>query len=79
MSAKFDEFPSLPFQDIKEKPKCHDRCENSIPPTNIVCGGGIIMYYVKNKKPEDQRSCNAYLIPGPGREGDFDFFFSQFQ
>ena len=48
MSAKFDEFPSLPFQDIKEKPKCHGRTdgktdgqrENSIPPTNIVCGGG---------------------------------------
>ena len=39
MSAKFDEFPSLPFQDIKEKPKRHGRTdgktdgqrENSIP------------------------------------------------
>ena len=52
MSAKFDAFPSLPFQDIKEKPKRHGRMdgrmerrtigqrENSIPPANIVCGGG---------------------------------------
>ena len=44
MSAKFDEFPSLPFQDIKENPKRHGRTdgrterrtdrqrENSIPP-----------------------------------------------
>ena len=44
MSAKSDEFPSLPFQDIKEKPKRHGRtdgqterrtdglCENSILP-----------------------------------------------
>ena len=51
MSAKFDEFPSLPFKDIKEKPKHHGRTdgwterrtdgqrENSIAPTNIVCGG----------------------------------------
>ena len=52
MSVKLDEFPELPFQDIKEKPKCHGQmdgrkegwtdgqCENSIPPINIVCWGG---------------------------------------
>ena len=50
MSAKFDEFPSLPFQDIKEKPKRHgqmdgktdgrmDNVKTVYPPTNIVCGG----------------------------------------
>ena len=46
MFAKFYEIPSLPFQDI-EKPNCCRRtdkwmdgqCENSIPPTNTVCGG----------------------------------------
>ena len=27
MSAKFDEFPSLPFQDIKEKPRRHGRTD----------------------------------------------------
>ena len=27
MSAKFDEFPSSPFQDIKEKPKRHGRTD----------------------------------------------------
>ena len=36
VSAKSDEFPSLPYQDIKEKPKRMytrmDECENSIPP-----------------------------------------------
>ena len=56
MSAKSDGFPSLPFQDIKEKQKRHRRtdtrmdgrmdgqCKNSIPPppTNIVCWGIII-------------------------------------
>ena len=52
MSAKFDEFPSLPFQDIKEKPKCHGRTDGRThgrmdnvktvyPPTNVVCGGII--------------------------------------
>ena len=35
MSAKFDEFPSLPFQDIKEKPKCHGRMDN----VKTVCRG----------------------------------------
>ena len=25
VSAKSDEFPSLPFEDIKENPKCHRR------------------------------------------------------
>ena len=51
MSAKLDEFPSLPFQDIKEKPKRHGRTDGRTerrtdnmktvyppPPTNIVCG-----------------------------------------
>ena len=52
MSAKFDDFPSLPFQDIKEKPKRHgwmDGCtdgktdgrENSIPPRKHSLRGGI--------------------------------------
>ena len=61
MSAKFDEFPSLPFQDIKEKPKHHGqmgrrmerRMERRMDghvktvylPTNIVCGGIIIKYF----------------------------------
>ena len=39
--AKFHEIPLLPFQDI-EKPKHRgwtDGHENSIPPTNTVCGG----------------------------------------
>ena len=53
MSAKFDEFLSLPFQDIKEKPKRHRRTDTLTErrtdnvktvypprPTNIVCGGG---------------------------------------
>ena len=56
MSAKFDEFPSLPFQDIKEKPKRHRRTdgktdgqrENSIPPTDIVCGGYNKIYVEAN-------------------------------
>ena len=46
MSAKFDEFPSLPFQHIKEKPKSHrwmdgrtDNVKTVYPPTNIVCRG----------------------------------------
>ena len=49
VSAKFDEFPSLPFQDIKEKQKRHGRTDGKTdgrttwkqdpPPTNIVCGG----------------------------------------
>ena len=51
MSAKFDEFPSLPFQDIKEKPKRHGRTdgktdgqrENSIPPHKHSLRGGINM------------------------------------
>ena len=52
MSAKFDEFPSFSFQDIKEKPKFHGRTDGKrdgkmdgrtdnvktvYPP--IVCGG----------------------------------------
>ena len=47
--AKFDEFPSLPFQDIKEKLNCHrqmnkqmertEKVKNSIPPSNTVCRG----------------------------------------
>ena len=40
MQSLMNFLPSLPFQDIKEKPKCHRRmdgqmdgqCENSIPP-----------------------------------------------
>ena len=48
--AKFDEISSMILQDIKET-KCYGhmvrcsfersdgQCENSIPPTNIVCGG----------------------------------------
>ena len=48
MSAKFDEFTSLPFQDIKEKPKPHRWTHRQMwkqytasapPPTNLVCGG----------------------------------------
>ena len=42
---KSDEFQSLPFQDIKEKPKHHGRMDNvktEYPQTNIVCGGIII-------------------------------------
>ena len=46
MSAKFDEFPSLPFQDIKEKPKRHGRKDGRMwkqytphPLTNIVWEG----------------------------------------
>ena len=58
MSAKYDEFPSLPFQDIKENPKRHGRTdghtdgktdgqrENSIPPPTHthtnIVCGGII-------------------------------------
>ena len=46
MSTKFDEFPSLPFQDIKEKPKRHGQTDTrtwkQYTPTNIVCGGGSI-------------------------------------
>ena len=52
MSAKFDEFLSLPFHDIEEKPKniadeWKDRREDSVtppPPTNIVCRGIIIIF-----------------------------------
>ena len=40
--SKFDEIPSLPFQDIKETLQKERRtdihCENSILPTNTVCG-----------------------------------------
>ena len=51
MSAKFDEFPSLPFQNIKENPKRHGQMdgkmdgqrENRIPPTNIVFGEGEVL------------------------------------
>ena len=67
MSAKFDEFPSLPFQDIKDKPKRHwqterrtdGQCENSIPPTNIVCGG-----YNKHSGGVSCSSCNAFISFG---------------
>ena len=46
VSAKFDEFPSLPFQDIEEKPKRHGQTdrktdgqrENSI--QTMFVGGG---------------------------------------
>ena len=54
MSAKFDEFPSLPFQDIKEKPKRHGRTDGKMdnvktvcPPTNIVCGWYKYFYGIK--------------------------------
>ena len=55
MSAEIDEYPSLCFQDIRKKTKCHGRtdtrsdgqCENSITHHKFVCvcvggGGGII-------------------------------------
>ena len=35
MSAKFDEFPSLPFQDIKEKPKRHGQTDKFVGGINI--------------------------------------------
>ena len=46
MFARFNEDPAMTLQDIKET-KCYGRtdgrtdgqCENSIPPTNKVCGG----------------------------------------
>ena len=44
--AKFDEIPSLPVHDIKEKSKCRrktDGCENSIPPPTPTqaCGNTV--------------------------------------
>ena len=38
MSAKFDEFPSLHFQDIKEKPKHHGRTDGR---THILTDGHL--------------------------------------
>ena len=42
MFARFDENPAMTLRVIKET-KCygrtHGQCENSIPPTNKVCGG----------------------------------------
>ena len=46
MFAMFDEVPSMTLQDIKEKKRygrTHAQRENSIPTTNKVCGGGIII------------------------------------
>ena len=48
--AKFDEIPSLPVRDIKEKPKCRVRkdgrtSENSIPLQTQFAGG--IMTHMK--------------------------------
>ena len=60
MSAKYDEFPLLPFQDIKEKPKCHGRedgqSEISIPPppTNAVCRGYTDAEGIANSADPDQ-------------------------
>ena len=42
MFARFDEIPSLPVKNIKEKPKRRRQmngCESSTYPTNTVCGG----------------------------------------
>ena len=46
MSAEIDEYPSLRFQDIRKKPKCHGRMDGQTdnmktvyPTTNKVCGG----------------------------------------
>ena len=50
MSAKFDKFPSLPFQDIKEKPKRHGRTdgqrENSTPRQTEFAGGIMKIIYI---------------------------------
>ena len=46
MSAEIDEYPSLRFQDIRKKTKCHgrthgrtDNVKTVYPTTNKVCGG----------------------------------------
>ena len=42
MFARFDENPAMNLQDIKETKRygrTHGQRENSIPPTNKVCGG----------------------------------------
>ena len=46
MFARFDEIPTMTLQDIEEtkrygwtNERTNGQCENSIPPTNTVCGG----------------------------------------
>ena len=39
MSVKYDGFPSLPFQDIKEKLKRHGQTDGKTDGHSIVCGG----------------------------------------
>ena len=46
MFARFDENPAMTLRVIKETKRygrTHGQRENSIPPTNKVCGGGIII------------------------------------
>ena len=62
MSAKFDEFPSLPFQDIKEKPKCHGgtdarterRMDNVkiVYPPQTMFAGSITKWHVRPVKTQ---------------------------
>ena len=57
MFGRFDEIPSLPVENIKEKPKhrgwmdglTDGQRENSIPPTNTVCRVAINIYVLYNE------------------------------
>ena len=58
MFARFNENPEMTLQDIKETKRygrTHGQRENSIPPTNKVCGGynDIIVHWVLEHRDID--------------------------
>ena len=75
ISAETDECPSLRFQDIRKKTKCHgrtnswtdrrtDNVKTVYPTTNKVCGGGGIII-VTLFQEDNIFSTNASLTYGP--------------
>ena len=70
MSAKFDEFPSLPFQDINEKPKHHGCMERrtegrttwkQYTPPQTQFAGGIIRHNCIQTLTKDHRRASQLI------------------